>query len=335
MHNSKLTILLAGFMTILIIGCMAPKTPDKIDKAFEILDDEAYKIFSTTAQMEVLDSGFIWTEGPLWLHKSEQLLFNDIPANKTFSWSEKEGTKVYLSSSGYTSDLSREGEPGANGLLLNSNGELVLCQHGDRRMAKMNTSIDNPSSSFTTIIDQYQGKKLSSPNDATYSKAGNLYFTDPPYGLSSPDKQETAFNGVYRYTKDGKLSVIDSTLTRPNGIAFSPEGKTLYVANSDPNRAIWMSYNMDDNTGEYSGKKMFFDATKNAKTEKGLPDGLKVSDKGYIFASGPGGIWVFNPDGKAIARIKTGQATSNCAFGPNQDILYMTADDYLMRATFK
>ena len=307
----------------------------KMDSAFEILDDEAYKIFSPSAQIEVLDSGFIWTEGPLWLTETNQLLFNDIPQNKTFSWSENEGTKVYLDPSGFTSDASRQGEPGANGLVLNPNGQLVLCQHGDRRMAVMNAPLAKPISDFTTIADQYRGNNLNSPNDATYSKSGNLYFTDPPYGLSSPDKQEISFNGVYRFSKEGIISLIDSTLSRPNGIAFSPDEKTLYVANSDPNHAIWMRYDIDDNTGAYSNKNIFFNVTENAKTEKGLPDGLKVNEQGYIFATGPGGIWVLNPSGKAIARIKTGQATSNCAFGASQNVLYMTADDYLMRATFK
>ena len=331
MFNSK-TLFFAGF-TIIAILCECKET--KVDDAFEIMDDEAHLIFSPTAQIEVLDSGFTWTEGPLWLNKTEQLLFNDIPSNKTFSWSEKEGTKVYLNPSGYTIDVPREGEPGANGLILNSDGQLVLCQHGDRRMAVMDAPLDNPASNFKTITDQYRGKKFSSPNDAIYSSVGNLYFTDPPYGLSSPDKQETTFNGVYRLTKNGKLSVIDSTLTRPNGIAFSPDEKTLYVANSDPNRAIWMSYAIDDKTGTVSNSKVFYDVTENAKTEKGLPDGLKINDKGYIFATGPGGVWVFNPLGNAIAKIKTGQATSNCAFGSSQNLLFMTADDYLMRATFK
>lgn len=335
MSNPKLLILITFFISTLFWTCKPSNPAIEIDSAFEILDDEAYKIFSPSAQMEVLDSGFTWTEGPLWLEQTQQLLFNDIPPNKTFSWSEKGGTKVYLDPSGYTSDVARQGEPGANGLLLNSAGQLVLCQHGDRRMAVMNSSITNPSSDFTTIVDNYKGKKLSSPNDAIYSRSGNLYFTDPPYGLASPDRQETSFNGVYKYSKKGRLSVIDSTLSRPNGIAFSPDEGTLYVANSDPQRAIWMKYTMNQSTGKFSKKEVFFDATAYAKSEKGLPDGLKVNDQGYIFATGPGGIWVFNPAGKAIAKIRTGQATSNCAFGPSQDVLYMTADDYLMRAKFK
>ena len=328
-------VLVIFFLASLFYGCNSSKTQNKFVDAFEILDEEAFNILSISAQIEVLDSGFTWTEGPLWLKKTNQLLFNDIPPNKTYSWSEKDGTKIYLQPSGYTDDSPRGGEPGANGMLLNNNEQLILCQHGDRRIALMDAPLDNPSPNFITIADQYQGKKLSSPNDAIYSSAGNLYFTDPPYGLSSPQEQQTSFNGVYRLSNDGILSVIDSTLSRPNGIAFSPDEKILYVANSDPNKALWMSYSIDDSTGKVSNSKVFFDATKNAKTEKGLPDGLKTNDSGYIFATGPGGVWIFNPSASPLARIHTGQTTSNCAFGSSQDILYLTADDYLMKATFK
>lgn len=335
MLNSKFLNLLIIVSCCLFSGCNSSKVPKEIDKAFEILDDEAYKIFSSNAQIEVLDSGFIWTEGPLWLENSGQLIFNDIPQNKTFSWSEELGTNIYLSPSGYTSDQKREGETGANGLLLNSKGKLILCQHGDRRIAMMDAPVGSPASKFKTIIGSYKGRKFSSPNDATISKSGNIYFTDPPYGLPSPDQQETLFNGVYRFSSNGELSVIDSTLTRPNGIAFSPNEKYLYVANSDPEHAIWSRYEIDDATGLVSKKEVLYNATEDAKNEKGLPDGLKVNKTGYIFATGPGGVWVFNPAGKAIAKIRTGQATSNCAFGSNQNELYITADDYIMRATFK
>jgi len=335
MFNTKSILFLFLASTLLHIGCKPTQSTPTMSSTFEILDEEAYKIFDNSAQVEVLDSGFTWVEGPLWIKESEQLLFNDIPTNKTYVWSAKKGTQVYLDPAGYTSDIPRKGEPGANGLILNNADKLVLCQHGDRRMAMMNRPTSNPASDFSTLVDNYQGKRFSSPNDATYSSRGNLYFTDPPYGLASPDLQEISFNGVYRFSKDSVLSVLDSTLTRPNGIAFSPDEKILYVANSDPNRAIWMRYELDDHTGVYSTKSIFYDVTENAKTEKGLPDGLKVNDQGYIFATGPGGVWVFNPDGKALARIKTGQATSNCAFGSDQNTLFMTADDYLMKATFK
>jgi gluconolactonase len=334
MFNSKCLVLLIFVSWCLFSGCNSQKASKEIDKAFEVLDDEAYKIFSLDAQIEVLDSGFIWTEGPLWLKNSNQLIFNDIPQNKTFSWSEELGTKLYLSPSGHTTDPQSEGEPGANGMLLNSKGELILCQHGDRRVAIMNAPTESPVSDFKTIIGTYNGHQFSSPNDVAISKSGNLYFTDPPYGLSSRDQQETLFNGVYRFSTSGELTLIDSTLTRPNGIAFSPDEKYLYVANSDPVHAIWARYEIDEETGLVSKKEVFYNATESAKNEKGLPDGLKVNDTGYIFATGPGGVWVFNPDGKVIAKIRTGQATSNCAFGSNQNILYITADDYLMRAIF-
>ncbi|MDF1698255.1 MAG: SMP-30/gluconolactonase/LRE family protein [Saprospiraceae bacterium] len=335
MFKSTLFVLTILCIGLIYIDCNNKNSKKEMDSAFEILDDEAYNIFSPSAQLAILDSGFTWTEGPLWLNTSQQLLFNDIPPNTTYSWSESKGTKVYLNPSGYTQNIPRGGEPGANGLLLDSKGQLVLCQHGDRRMATMNSTLDSPVSDFVTLIDEYKGKKFNSPNDAVFSKAGNLYFTDPPYGLAQPDYQEMPFNGVYRYSSAGKISLIDSTLTRPNGIAFAPDEKTLYVANSDPAGAIWMQYSIDEKTGNILNKSVFYDATEAAKIDKGLPDGLKVNDQGYIFASGPGGIWVFNPAAKCIAKIRTGQATSNCAFGADQNTLFLTADDYLMKATFK
>lgn len=334
MNTSNLVAIYFILSSFCIMNCTS-KPPQKMDMAFEIIDEEAHKLFSAEAQLEVLDSGFVWTEGPLWLPEQKILLFNDIPANKTYSWSEASGTEVYLDPSGYTHEDAREGEPGANGLLLNTNNQLLLCQHGNRQIALMDAPLDKPSSNFETVVGSFKGKQFSSPNDATISKSGNIYFTDPPYGLAHPDLQETDFNGVYRYSKEGELTLLDSTLTRPNGVAFTPDEKYLIVANSDPQQATWTKYTIDEASGEVSKKEVLYDATQNATSEKGLPDGLKINDDGYVFATGPGGIWVFNPNGKVLAKIRTGQATSNCAFGPNQNTLYITADDYLMRAVFK
>jgi gluconolactonase len=218
-------------------------------------------------------------------------------------------------------------------LLLNDKNELVLCQHGDRRMAKMNAPVSSPKAEFTTLADRYEGKKLNSPNDAVYDKNGNLYFTDPPYGLEKNDKdplKELSFQGVYMMDKTGKVTLLTKELSRPNGIAFSPDYKKLYVANSDPQKAIWMVYDVDEN-GLLKNGKLFFDATDKTKTLKGLPDGLKVHRNGWIFATGPGGVLVFTPEGKHLGTIFTGEATSNCAFNSDYSELFMTADDYLVR----
>jgi gluconolactonase len=287
--------------------------------------------------IEIIGEGFEWTEGPLWLPTENKLIFSDIPKNSIFEWTEKGGTKLYLKPAGYTGVEHRGGEAGSNGLMLNDKNELVLCQHGDRRMAKMNTPLSSPKADFLTIADKYNGKKLNSPNDAVYDKNGNLYFTDPPYGLEKNDKdplKELDFQGVYKVDKIGKITLLTKELSRPNGIAFSPDYKKLYVANSDPQKAIWMVYDVDEN-GLLKNGKLFFDATDKTKTLKGLPDGLKVHPNGWVFATGPGGVLVFTPEGEHLGTIFTGEATSNCAFNPDYSELFMTADDYLVRVKLK
>jgi len=290
-------------------------------------------IVSESSQIEVLAEGFDWTEGPLWVEDGGYLLFADIPPNRLYRWKEGEGASVYLEPSGYTGKEPRGGEPGANGLLLNSEGQLVLCQHGDRRIAKMDAPLENPKSVFTTIAHNYQGMQFNSPNDATFHSSGELYLTDPPYGLEQlldDPKKQTPFQGVYRVRNDGQVDLLTDELSRPNGIAFSPDEKTLYVTNSDPERAIWMAYDVDEG-GSVSNGRIFFDATDKTSTEKGLPDGLKVNSEGIIFATGPGGVYVFSPDATVLGIIQTGEATSNCALDTDEKYLYITADMYLLR----
>ncbi len=288
-------------------------------------------LLSENAKIEILAEGFTWTEGPLWVESGNYLLFSDIPPNMVNKWSEKDGLSEYLKPSGYTGKKERSGEPGSNGLILDRQGNLVLSQHGDRRMARMMTSLSYPKPEFETIVDNYQDKRLNSPNDAVYDNKGNLYFTDPPYGLEDGMDdwaKELDFQGVYRYSVGGTLSLISDQLSRPNGIGLSPDEKTLYVANSDPKQPIWTAFDLSEN-GEVLGQRLFYDAT--GAKGKGLPDGLKVDKSGNIWASGPGGIWIFNPSGKVLGKILTGEATSNCAFDTLEKVLYMTCDDYLMR----
>jgi gluconolactonase len=198
----------------------------------------------------------------------------------------------------------------------------------------MDAPLDAPRPAFTILAGTYQGKRFNSPNDAAFHPVnGDLYFTDPPYGLPKQEKDSTreiAFQGVYRLLKSGEVQLLTDELSRPNGIAFSPDGKKMYVANSDPARAIWMVYDVDAD-GNISNGKVFFDATAMAKTRNGLPDGMKVDARGNIFATGPGGVLVFSPEGKHLGTVLTGQATANCAFGNNGAYLYMTAHMFLMR----
>lgn len=311
----------------------SPKTTGSILR----LDNQIDDVIPKEAAVEILAEGFDWTEGPLWVDQGKYLLFSDIPPNRVYKWKDGEGSSIFLDPSGYTGETPRGGEPGANGLLINSEGQLVLCQHGDQRLAIMNAPMTEPKSDFLTLADNYQGKRLNSPNDAVFHTNGELYFTDPPYGLEQlmedPNKQ-IPFQGVYRLQQDGQVGLLTDQLSRPNGIALSPDEKTLYVANSDPDRAIWMAYDVMDD-GSISNGRIFYDATDQVGTKKGLPDGLKVSRSGIIFATGPGGVFVFTPEAKLLGMIETGQATSNCALDTEEKTLYITADMYLLRVVLK
>lgn len=299
----------------------------------EVLDERMNALVSPAAQLEILASGFKWSEGPLWLEDQQLLVFSDVPQNIVYSWSEKDGKGIYLEPSGYTGQEPRKGEPGSNGLALDSQGRLVLCQHGDRRIARMTAELSNPSSSFETLAGEYQGGRFNSPNDLVYDSSGNLYFTDPPYGLEKgPDdpSRELNWNGIYRLSARGDVQLLYSGLSRPNGIGLSPDEKTLYVANSDPGKATWSSFriNADGSLGE---PNVFHDATADAKSKPGLPDGLKVDREGHIFATGPGGIYVFSPQGDLLGRVYTGEPTANLALNADGSVIYITANDKLMR----
>ncbi len=306
--------------------------------SIERLDAQLDNIISPEATIEVLAEGFEWTEGPVWVPQGGFLLFSDIPQNSVFKWTEKDSISLYLKPAGSSGEAAAGEEPGSNGLLLDRSGKLVLCQHGDRQLARMEAPLAEPKPVYTTIVSQYKGKRLNSPNDAVYLSNGQLYFTDPPYGLpggaDSPQK-ELDFQGVYRF-EEGKntLTLLTKELSRPNGIGFSPDGKTMYVANSDPKKAIWMAYDVTSDGGIKNGR-VFYDATAQVSQAKGLPDGMTVHSEGYVFATGPGGVWIFNPEGKHLGTIKTGEATANCTFGNNESVLYITADMYLLRLRLK
>ncbi len=302
--------------------------------SIERLDPAIDNLIPPGAEIEILAEGFDWTEGPLWVPQLEGLVYSDIPPNKIFFWKEGEGHREYLHPSGYTGEIERTGEPGSNGLTMDPEGNLILCQHGDRRMARMDASWDNPQPQFITLADTFENKRFNSPNDAVYHSNGDLYFTDPPYGLErnvDDPAKDMDFQGVFKVSPDGEVTLLTDQMTRPNGLAFSPDEKTFYVANSDPEQAIWMAYDVEDD-GTISNGRVFYDATDMVGSEKGLPDGMKVDVNGNIFATGPGGVWVFSPEGNHLGMIRTTQATSNCAFGENDgSALYITADMYLCR----
>lgn len=303
----------------------------------ERLDPELDKIITSSAKVEIIAEGFEWSEGPLWIDKNKMLLFSDVPTNIIYKWTEEKGKEVYLTPSGYTETESRKGEMGSNGLLTDKAGRLVLCQHGNRQMARMNSPIENPSPSFTTIASHYSGKKFNSPNDAVYNNNEELFFTDPPYGLEKnidDPKKEIPFQGVYKVKNNGEVVLLIDSITRPNGIAFLPGEKKLLVANSDPEKPYWYIFDIGINDSLENGK-IFYDPSEAAKSEKGLPDGLKVDKNGNVFASGPGGIWVFNAEGKILGKIKLTEAASNCALSADEKTLYITNDMYVLRVRMR
>jgi gluconolactonase len=285
---------------------------------------------------EIVADSFDWSEGPLWLPKEEILIFSDIPENSVYQWSKEGGLKLYLNPAGYTGTLRRGGETGSNGLLLDYEGRLILCQHGDRRMAMMDAALDNPESKFITLADDWQGKRFNSPNDAVYNSKGELFFTDPAYGMKlkwEDPKREIDFAGVYKINNEGEVTLLTDTLLAPNGIGFSPDETRLYIASSGRD-ASWYEYRIAED-GTLTDGKLFFDAKELKKTRKGSPDGLVVREDGIIFASGPGGILIFSPEAEHLGTILTGQATSNCTLDSDGSYLYMTADMFLMRIRLK
>ena len=298
-------------------------------------DPKFDELIPKDAVIEVLAAGFAWSEGPVWVKDKDggHLLFSDIPNNVVNSWSEKGGLKEFLKPSGWTGAEKFTGkEPGSNGLALDKDGKLILCQHGDRRVSRL---VDGK---FVTLVDKFEGKRLNSPNDLVFKSNGDLYFTDPPYGLPGQmtDKgKELDFQGVYRLSPKGELTLLTKEMTRPNGIAFSPDEKTLYVANSDPDKAIWMAFPVKAD-GTLEKGKVFFDSTQAVKDKKpGLPDGMKVDAAGNVFATGPGGVLVFDKDGKHLGTLATGVPTANCGWGDDGRTLYITADKQLVRVKTK
>lgn len=293
---------------------------------------ELDKLISPDAKIEVLSSGYKWTEGPVWVKNGGYLLFSDVPANTIYRWNEGDRLATpFLKPSGYSGLGRYSNEPGSNGLIINQKGELVACEHGDRRISSMPLEVGGK----RTLADNFQGKRFNSPNDVVQHSSGDYYFTDPPYGLNKhendPTRESNIF-GVYRIGTDGKVTVVTSELQRPNGLAFSPDEKTLYVAQSDPDRAIIMAYPVEKD-GNLGKGAIFYDATPIVKEGKlkGLPDGLKLDKKGNLFATGPGGILIISPEGKLLGRIDTNEPTANCAWGNDGSTLYITSNMHLCR----
>ncbi len=325
MKNCLIVVTLALYL----FGCKATQE-DKSFGSIERIDPALDAIIEESATLEVLSDSYEWSEGPLWIESHKMLLFSDVPSNIVYKWTEGDSVEVFLRPSGYLGEApSTSPEPGSNGLTLSPDGQLVLCQHGERRVALMDASLESPASAFTPIADHFEGKRFNSPNDVVVSEHGDYFFTDPPYGMPRDLQQEISFQGVYKVS-NGMITLLVDSLTRPNGIAFLPGEKTIVIANSDPEKAVWYVYDLTEDNAFTNGR-ILQNATEETKKAPGLPDGLKIDSNGNIFASGPGGIWIFNSAGKILGKIRLPVATSNCAFADDEKTLFITADNYVVR----
>ena len=326
---------LAGFSTVNAADPVALDSP-RAHGSIERLDPALDELLGSDAKLEILAENFEWSEGPVWVPDGEYLLFSDIPRNSIYKWKEGEELSVYLHPSGFSGENFTGSEPGSNGLILDHRGRLILCQHGDRRLVRQETN-----GKLTRLADNYGDKRLNSPNDVVMKRErpsrNAFYFTDPPYGLPKrmeDPERELPFCGVYRRATNGRVTLLTDEISRPNGIGFSPDEQKLYVACSDPEKAVWYEYPVK-NDGKLGAGRIFFDATDKVGTDKGLPDGLAIDVHGNLWATGPGGVLIFNPEGKHLGTIRTGEATANCTFGNDGTVLYITADMFLCRIQTK
>lgn len=280
---------------------------------------------------EELASGFGWSEGPVWIDEG-YLLFSDVPGNVVHKWSPGAGAEVFLEPSGYDGPPTEDfREPGINGMIRGPDGVIFAADHGNRAVV----SVDLATGAKTILADRFQGHRFNSPNDLVRAANGAIYFTDPPYGLAGIDQsplKELSFNGVYRLAPDGIVTLLDDSLSFPNGVALSPDDRTLYVTVSDPEHAVWLAYDLGPDGG-VANRRVLHDATDRvAAGASGLPDGMCVAGTGEILSTGPGGLYLFADEGAEPVVFDLGSAAANCTFGEDGHSLFVTAHDRLLKA---
>ena len=289
------------------------------------IDPRLDAIVPPDARIEKLAEGFVFSEGPVWDRRASRLLFSDVRANQVFEWTEAGGASAYIDPV-YTGDLAGLRSYSSNGLTIDAEGRLILCEHGNRVISRLEAD-----GTRTTLVGEYEGRRLNGPNDATFASDGSLYFTDPGSGLEGRDEsplRELDYNGIYRLSPDGGLELLVRDHPRPNGIALSPDESILYVANSAADDIRWMAYDLG--ADGVSSSRVFF-AIDDAQGAAGVADGMKVDLVGNVYATGPGGVWVISPDGVHLGTIMTGEVTANVAWGDDGRTLYMTASTGLYR----
>lgn len=294
----------------------------------ERLDPRLDEIIAPDAVPELVAGGFNWLEGPVWNIADEALFFSDIPANVVYRWNARDGLGIFLTPSGYNGeDRFRGREPGSNGLAIDAAGRLVICEHGNRRITRL--EVDGRR---TVLADRYHGRRFNSPNDVVVAANGDLYFTDPPFGLPlafEDPARELTVSGVYRLSADGEIALLIDDIAAPNGIALSPDESLLYVSDVDPARSAWLVYRLDD--GRATDGRVLFDATARSGPGKGAPDGIELDQGGHVFGAGPGGVYVLDAGGTLLGLIRFGVPTANLAWGEDGTVLYVTADTSVWR----
>ena len=320
----KFTILLC---TLFLVSCSSDEAAESeiVDNAgtIERLDPRLDALIPAGANIQKLAGGFTFTEGPVWDRRNNLLYFSDVRDNTIYSWSEDSGVRIFIQP--VYAEATDHPSVGSNGLTLDSEGRLVLMEHGYRRVSRLEANGER-----TPLVDNYRGNRLNSPNDVAWHSNGWIYFTDPPYGMAGLENdpaRELDYNGIYRLSPEGEIQLLERNQTRPNGLVFSPDEETLYVANSDAENKVWYAYTVIH--GIIGNPRIFYDV--NDQTGEGAADGMKVDNQGNIFATGPGGVWIFDPDGTHLGTIKPDEVPANVAWGDDGSTLYMTARTGLYR----
>jgi gluconolactonase len=323
-------LVFACAISVRVPGALAQLQPRPTHEPVVVrLDPRFDQLVPANAVLEKVADHHGWAEGPVWVRDGGYLLFSDVVENTIFRWKQGEGESVFLRPSGYTGVAPFTGkEPGSNGLAIDPQGRLVFCQHGDRRISRR-----EPDGRLTVLADRFEGARLNSPNDLVFKSNGDLYFTDPPFGLphsfDDPAK-EVPFQGVYRRAPDGTLTLLTGELRAPNGIAFSPDERTLYVSNADRERLVWMAFEVETD-GTLGRSRVLYDGTRSLADRRGTADGLKVDVKGNIFGAGPGGVYVFAPDGAMLGWFDFGGNVGNVAWGEDGASLFIAANAAVYR----
>jgi gluconolactonase len=322
---------IAGALALLATPAWAADAPASIRP----LSPKLARVIDPDAAIETIASGIEWAEGPVWLPRAACLLFSDPPANIMRRWRARDGVSVFLSPSGAAgTDPRLVREPGSNGLALDHAGRVLIADSGTRAI----TRLDPATRRKTVLVDRYRGKRFNSPNDLHVARSGAIYFTDPPYGFTSGDQsplKELDQNGVYRWTPGGEAILIDGALTRPNGVALSPDERRLYVSVSDEQAPRIMVYDLDAR-GLPRDRRVLLDAAPMLiGGAAGLPDGMKVAADGTMFCAAPGGMLIMTPEAEPLGLIADGQAIANCCFGEKERTLFLTSSDRVLRVPLR